>query len=245
MELRPAGDRGILAVLDRTIAASALHAAARAAESVEGVLACIPGHSSLLTIWSGTPDREALRDAIVGAEAAAGDDAVRLHRIAVSFRDGTDLAEFLLHAGLSLDQFLPRVAALRLTARYLGFRAGFAYLDGWPEEWAMPRRATSRPHVDAGTFAIAGSTAGIYPIDSPGGWNLLGRTDAALWDEDREPPNLIAPGDAVEIVPTTAPIAPRRRAGKQVRLELSYAEVIAAPLAQIVPAADWRRVVTG
>ena len=71
----------------------------------------------------------------------------------------------------------------------------------------MPRRPTSRQRVPRGSFAIAARVAGFYPIDSPGGWNLLGRTNAALWDARCRPPNLIAAGDRVTIVPVTRPLA--------------------------------------
>jgi hypothetical protein len=86
--------------------------------------------------------------------------------------------------------------------RFLGFRPGFAYLDGWPERWRMSRRPTSRNRVPRGSFAVAGAFAGFYAVESPGGWNLLGRTAAPLWDPHRDPPNLLAPGDEIEIVPT-------------------------------------------
>src|SRR5207247_3809756 len=99
---------------------------------------------------------------------------------------------------VKFDELRPGLDGLRLTARYLGFRAGFAYLDGWPAEWAMPRRPTSRP-VKRGSFAVGGSVAGFYPIDTPGGWNLLGTTDALLWDARRDPPNLIEAGDEIVI----------------------------------------------
>src|SRR5205814_10056776 len=102
--------------------------------------------------------------------------APRVHSVEVRF-DGEDLREFLAYARVTREEFLRRIP--RLTARYLGFRGGWAYLDGWPAEWAMPRRATSRP-VKRGSFAIAGAIAGFYPIDTPGGWNILGCTDAQL-----------------------------------------------------------------
>jgi hypothetical protein len=109
--------------------------------------------------------------------------------------------------------------------RYLGFRGGFGYLDGWPEEWAMPRRPTSRP-VSRGSYAVAGDVAGFYPIDSPGGWNILGHTDYDI-------AYALAPGDVIEIEPTTEPLPlPPIRETKQ---------TLAAP----VSAPDWSRVERG
>ncbi|PYQ46904.1 MAG: hypothetical protein DMF59_20345, partial [Acidobacteria bacterium] len=135
---------------------------------------------------------------------------------------------------------------IRLVARYLGFRAGFAYLEGWPAEWSMPRRSTSRNVVPGGSFAIAASMAGFYPVDSPGGWNLLGRTAAPLWDPERDPPNLFAPGDEIAIVVldgTVTPVLPR--------LESEFhgepiADIITpGQLTTIVAAPDWKRVEYG
>ena len=139
-----------------------------------------------------------------------------------------------------------RVPDIRLVVRYLGFRAGFAYLEGWPAEWSMPRRSTSRNVVPGGSFAIAASMAGFYPVDSPGGWNLLGRTAAPLWDPDREPPNLFAPGDEIAIVVldgTVTPVLPR--------LESEFhgepiADIITpGQLTTIVAAPYWKRVEYG
>lgn len=129
-----------------------------------------------------------------------------------------------------------------LAARFLGFRAGFAYLDGWPDP--MPRLPTSRP-VARGSFAVAGSMAGFYPIDTPGGWNIVGRTNAVLWDPNREPPNLIAAGDVVHVfpvddLPPMPPVAPPRMHGEVIAEVLSPGQ-----LTRIVGAKDWSRLVHG
>src|SRR5205085_6011451 len=176
--MRPAGDRGMFIEFDADITARELRA--RAAE-VEA-MACIVGQRSLYAIG-------------VGQTFLSGPRKVRqeclTHTIEVNF-NGPDMR----------DEFRARVDGLRLTARYLGFRAGFAYLDGWPKEFAMPRKATSRP-VKRGSFAVANAVAGFYTIDSPGGWNILGTTDALLWDARRNPPNLIEAGDEIVIVAVT------------------------------------------
>ncbi|MFL6245389.1 MAG: carboxyltransferase domain-containing protein [Thermoanaerobaculia bacterium] len=169
----PAGDNAELIELG-DVTAQELHAAAARVRAEEGVLACIVGHSSLYVIRG---ER--------GTHAPIATREPREVHVRVEF-DGPDLPEHI-----SMD----RLAGLRLTVRYLGFRGGFAYLDGWPEEWAMPRRPTSRP-VARGTFAVAGNVAGFYPIDTPGGWNLLGHTDMDL-------ENALIPGDVVVIEPTS------------------------------------------
>ena len=155
-----------------SITAGALHSAARSARTHKGVLACIVGHSSLYVIFDREPEvLEPLHDL---PQESVG----RRHEIPVAF-DGPDLREFLDRVNLTRDAFERRIHDLRLVVRYIGFRGGFAYLDGWPAEWAMPRRPTSRP-VKRGSFAIAGAVAGFYPIDSPGGWNILGQTNEEL-----------------------------------------------------------------
>jgi Carboxyltransferase domain, subdomain A and B/Carboxyltransferase domain, subdomain C and D len=135
------------------------------------------------------------------------------HRVRVNF-DGPDLPR----------GFVPREFVL--TVRYLGFRGGFGYLDGWSEEWSLPRRPTSRP-VSRGSFAVAGNVAGFYPIDSPGGWNILGHTDYDL-------AYALAPGDTIVVTPTTEslPLPPLR-------------ETERPSLATRVHPADWSRVQRG
>jgi allophanate hydrolase subunit 1 len=175
MHIAPAGDRAVLVDLG-DVSAEELHAAAAYARAIAGVTNVVPGHSSLLVHWSGSTPR-----ALFEPWPALDVNAIRAQEpraICVTF-DGEDLDEFLAMHVLSRDAFLSRVQSLTLTARYIGFRGGFAYLDGWPPEWAMPRRATSRP-VRRGSFAIAGDVAGFYPLDSPGGWNILGRTNDDL-----------------------------------------------------------------
>ena len=211
----PAGDNAVLVELGDVTAAE-LHAAARAARREPGVVAVVPGHSSLYVIRG-------------GGEGAAGfsSRAPRTRRVRVCF-DGPDLDELLLR--VSRDEFLARVPALRLTVRYLGFRGGFGYLDGWPEGWAMPRRATSRPVV-RGSFAVAGGVAGFYPVDTPGGWNILGRTD-----EDLE--HALVPGDEIEIeVAASLPAAPR--SSRAPSLTLVHADVLAAPLTTLIAPRAW------
>lgn len=81
---------------------------------------------------------------------------------------------------------------------FLGFTPGFAYLGGLPETLYSPRLATPRKYVPAGSVAIAGSQAGIYPVDSPGGWRLIGRTPVRIFDPDATQPTRLKPGDQVE-----------------------------------------------
>jgi allophanate hydrolase subunit 1 len=219
------------------VSAPELHAVAAAVRAIPDVIACIPGHSSLYVIFRGAPDIGLVERRALSPPRAGG---LRAHRstVPVAFT-GADLPEFLARTHQTREQFESRLRTLTLTARYLGFRGGFAYLDGWPGEWAMPRRATSRPVV-RGSFAIAGPVAGFYPIDTPGGWNILGRTDVTL-------EHAIAPGDELVIEPVIEPVdevhvapAPRKPP-----LQLDYADVISAPLATFVGPPDWSRIDRG
>ncbi|HYM60008.1 MAG TPA: carboxyltransferase domain-containing protein [Thermoanaerobaculia bacterium] len=248
-EIAPAGDRALMVTMD-DLSAEVLHAHASRLRSLDGVLASIAGERSILVIHE--PGALGVEGAIRGALASRSGEATlsaRAHRIDVNFGDayGPDLDEILAKGGLSRDAFLRGVADLRLTARYLGFRAGFAYLDGWPDAWALPRRPTSRVRVPGGTFAIAGTRAGFYPVDSPGGWNLLGRTDAALWDPSSDPPILIEPGDTVMIVPTEREILARPEPAMASVLDAPLIAEVVQPgqLTQVVSAEDWSRSVYG
>jgi KipI family sensor histidine kinase inhibitor len=111
--------------------------------------------------------------------------------------DGPDLAEVAGLVGRGVPELVAVLTAVEFTVAFGGFAPGFGYLTGLPEELHVPRRATPRTRVPAGSVALAGPYAGVYPRASPGGWQLVGRTDAVLFDVDREPPALLAPGARV------------------------------------------------
>lgn len=110
---------------------------------------------------------------------------------------GPDLEEVARHTRLTPEEVVVRHAAARYRVNCIGFTPGFPYLSGLPMELATPRRATPRTQVAAGSVAIGGAQAGIYPTISPGGWNVIGRTPRRLFDATREPPARLALGDAV------------------------------------------------
>lgn len=246
MNIAPAGDRALLVELGH-VSATELHAAAHAVRSVPEVVACVVGQASLYVVFDSAPDPATIVTALGSRSARQPSTVNRQHHLKTSFASeyAPDLPRFLEHVGATSEEFLRRIDGMRLTARYLGFRAGFAYLDGWPPEWAMPRRPTARAHVPHGTFGIAGAVAGFYPIDSPGGWNLLGRTDAVLWDESREPPNLLAAGDELVIEPTLERLQIPAVRRVETPMSLPYVDIVAAHLAVVVTTADWRRVDSG
>ncbi len=114
--------------------------------------------------------------------------------------DGADLSAVAHETGLTEAEVVERICAARLTVAFVGFSPGFPYLVGLPPELHLPRLATPRPKVPAGSVAIGGPFAGIYPAATPGGWRLVGRTDLALFDAAASPPALLAPGDRIRFV---------------------------------------------
>jgi KipI family sensor histidine kinase inhibitor len=115
--------------------------------------------------------------------------------------DGEDLPDVASRWGTTIAEAIDRLAGTPLTVAFCGFAPGFAYLRGLPQEWAVPRLAAPRPRVPAGSVALAGAYAGIYPSASPGGWRLVGHTDKTLWQVRGEPPALLSPGTRVHLVP--------------------------------------------
>ena len=124
----------------------------------------------------------------------------RVHEIGVRY-DGEDLAEVAGRTGLDVAEVVARHAAPLYTVACLGFSRGFPYLEGLDPALWLPRRASPRARVPAGSVAVAAEQAGIYPQATPGGWHLLGTTDAVLFDEAAQPPARLAPGDRVRFVP--------------------------------------------
>ena len=112
--------------------------------------------------------------------------------------DGADLAEVAEILDVSSAEVVGLLTGSELTVAFLGFAPGFAYLVGLPDRLAaLPRRSTPRPHVPAGSVAVAGGCAAIYPGESPGGWFLLGRTELEMFDSERPPYARLHPGDRV------------------------------------------------
>lgn len=115
--------------------------------------------------------------------------------------DGPDLASTATLLGIAVDELVARHAAGRYVVAFCGFAPGFAYLTGLDADLRAPRLAEPRTRVPAGAVGIADEFTGVYPRASPGGWRLLGRTDAPLWDLARTPPALLAPGTRVHFRP--------------------------------------------
>ena len=221
---RPLGDAAVLVELGTSVDLETarrvreLAAAVTAATSDEpGWGGPVPGASSLLVpvdpLQPGaTAATERLRqicDAMSVAEAQAG--AGGPIRAAEPYPepvlevpthyDGPDLEAVAEMTRLPVAEVVARHAAGEYTTLFLGFVPGFGYLGPLPAELSLPRRPVPRTHVPAGSVAIAGPQTAVYPIDSPGGWWLIGRTELAFWDPRRDPPALLSPGRRVRFVP--------------------------------------------
>ena len=111
--------------------------------------------------------------------------------------DGADLADVASSTGLTIDELVDLHTATEYRVAFCGFAPGFGYLTGLPAVLHLPRRATPRISVPAGSVAIAAEYAAVYPRSSPGGWHLLGTTGATLFDVERDPPAVLQPGTTV------------------------------------------------
>jgi KipI family sensor histidine kinase inhibitor len=139
---------------------------------------------------------QAVRAVRVGEGALEGGEQVE---VPVSY-DGEDLGEVASLLGVEREEVVERHTAHPWTVAFCGFMPGFGYLVQPEGGWDVPRRATPRTKVPAGSVGLAGQFSGVYPRASPGGWQLIGRTELRVFDLDREPPALLAPGTRVRFV---------------------------------------------
>jgi inhibitor of KinA len=114
---------------------------------------------------------------------------------------GLDLADVARDTGISVEEVVRMHSSPTYHVYFLGFSPGFVYLGGLPEILHAPRLATPRTSIAAGSVGIAGSQTGIYPVDSPGGWKLIGRTPLRMFDSAAMPPTRLQPGDRMKFAP--------------------------------------------
>jgi KipI family sensor histidine kinase inhibitor len=209
LRLLPAGDAGLLAepapATPRTVLA--LRAALDATRP-PGVVDLVPAEGTLLVTFD--PDAVRRDDVAAWVRAAAspvaggeaGPSEEEPVEIAVTY-DGQDLAEVGRLTGLGAAGVVEAHTGTPWRVAFTGFVPGFGYLvpdDAEDHRLDVPRRDAPRPRVPAGAVALAAGYTGVYPRPSPGGWQLLGRTDAAVWDSRRDPPALLRPGVLVRFV---------------------------------------------
>lgn len=205
--IRPLGEAALCCAVDGAITLAhqqRIWQLAAALQQTAGVLGVIPGMNNLtLTFDPLHGDADVLAQAALAlwrkppGRQAAG----RLVEIPVAY-DGPDLGDVAAHCGLSADEVVHRHTRPEYIVYFIGFQPGFSYLGGLDETLHTPRRAEPRVAVPAGSVGIGGAQTGIYPLATPGGWQLIGRTALALFDPQAEPPTLLAPGDRVRFVAT-------------------------------------------
>ncbi len=164
----------------------------------------IPADGSVLLILRrGTAVSAALRQALAAAPQDAPAVAGMLHEITVEYGGaaGPDLAGLAEQVEMDVATYINSHSAVEYSVVFLGFQPGFPYLRGLQPVLHAPRRATPRVRVAAGSVAVGGGYCGIYPANGPGGWHLIGRTDAVLFDPQRAAPTLLVPGDRVRFIP--------------------------------------------
>jgi KipI family sensor histidine kinase inhibitor len=200
------GDQALLLEFDSTAEVLAWTDALREAELL-GVLDIVPASRTVLLKLAGpryqAPTRQRLRKLRVAAEAVSEASRPFGGRADIEIDvvyDGADLDEVARLAGLAPDEVVAAHTGTPWRVGFGGFAPGFAYLVGGDERLDVPRQSEPRTRVPAGSVALAGEFSGVYPRESPGGWQLIGRISnnsadtRPLWDVDRDPPALLRPG---------------------------------------------------
>lgn len=209
LDVRPAGNGAVLVDCGDLGAALAMHDALSRAWG-EGALhidELVPAARTVLVRGRDAADHVAGRARIPFAEiwsahagstarAAASETPVEVPVV----YDGADLEEVAQLTGLTAAEVIERHQAAEYTVAFTGFAPGFAYIAGGDPALQVPRRSSPRARIPAGSVGLAGPFSGVYPRESPGGWQLIGRTEVPMWDLDRDPPALLQPGARVRFV---------------------------------------------
>lgn len=199
------GERGMLrsfegSVADANATARALSDQINAGRFAE-VTDVVPGARTLLVeLLPGAEPTDALVRAFEADVATPTRHVGRRHEITVTY-DGEDLAVVAASRRIRPQDVVELHSGAEYTVAFIGFQPGFPYLVGLPEKLFVPRLSSPRVKVPAGSVAIAEEYTGIYPDTTPGGWRLIGRTEAVLFDPASTPPALMQPGDVVRFVP--------------------------------------------
>lgn len=192
------------AAIDANARVHALAAAVRRA-AIDGVRDVVPGMRDLVVhVDPRRCDIATVERALARADAPdcmpLAEGAVATIPVHFGGTDGPDLQDVATACGLPAAEVVRRFTARPCVVHFIGFQPGFPYLGPLDPVLRLPRRTTPRPRVPAGSVAVAGEYAGIYPSASPGGWHLIGRTDVAMFDVSRVPPARLAPGMHVQFV---------------------------------------------
>jgi len=195
MRILTASDRALL------VEAADLDEAMRlnlAWDGLPGVVERIPGARTVLVRFDPLQVSAAdLARVLAATEVGSGELPCAGEAVVPVHYDGEDLDEAASLLGVSADELVHRHLVADWRVAFSGFAPGFGYVVSGDPLFDVPRRSSPRTRVPAGSVALAGQFTGVYPRESPGGWQLIGRTDAVMWDIDRDPPALLAPGATV------------------------------------------------
>lgn len=201
MRILPSGSRGLLLELDTLEDVLRQYAALQDADLP--VLDLVPAGRTILVVGDRDTD---LRELASRLQQVSSTEHARHvgEAVEVPVRyDGSDLAEAAQLLGCSPEELVRRHLEEEWTVAFCGFAPGFGYLAGARFEWDTPRRSSPRTKVPAGSLGLAGEFTGIYPRESPGGWQLIGHALVDVFDLDRDPPALLVPGTPVRFVEET------------------------------------------
>ncbi|OLB82674.1 MAG: allophanate hydrolase [Actinobacteria bacterium 13_2_20CM_2_71_6] len=201
----PVGPYAVLVEVADVTQAQAVYAALRAADGLDALVDLVPAARTVLAVARPSAEGRACLERLPSIVDSASPDSAEggdgpLVELPVRY-DGADLAATAELLGMAPDELVRRHAAAAYRVAFCGFAPGFGYLAGLPSDLHVPRLETPRTRVPAGSVGLAGEFCGVYPRESPGGWRLLGRTDAVLWDAGRDPAALLAPGTRVRFRP--------------------------------------------
>jgi KipI family sensor histidine kinase inhibitor len=207
MRITSLGDAALLVeyepVIDVSVNAHVLAASDRVRQAqLPGVRDVVPAYASFAVHFDPlradvTQQRDAIARAVARSKPAKALERCLEIPVCYGGRVGPDLAHVAAWSGCGAHEVVASHAAREYRVFMLGFLPGFPYMGTVDERIAMPRRAAPRPRVPAGSVGIAGRQTGIYPFDSPGGWQIIGRTPVVLFDPRRDPAALLSPGQRV------------------------------------------------
>ncbi|AMY53877.1 5-oxoprolinase subunit B family protein [Rhodococcoides fascians] len=200
MRLLPAGENALLIEFADLPETMSYHRS-MVRQRPDAVVDLVPAARTVLVIFDGAP--APILEWVAALEPAVDEPTAASEAVTIPVTyDGADLDDVARLTGLSTAEVVAAHTEQTWTVAFGGFAPGFGYLVGTDTRLHVPRRDSPRTSVPAGAVGLAGEFSGIYPRSSPGGWQLIGRSDVTLWDSERTPPALLTPGTTVRFEST-------------------------------------------